>query len=114
VVVPQDFADMIEAKRLEDTGKREQPKSSTVPSLDVISEQEVDEVCTSHVRMLQQLTHADWLPRPPSSWTPSQACWDILKPVLLAYQVATTVGRQALDLFSKFVLGFTLPLLGKW
>ena len=98
----QDFADMIEATRLEDTGRKEQPMEEEGAAPDAITEEEMDEVCTSHVHLFHQLTATNWLAMKAQTAAGSLNSWDVLKPFLLAYQVATRIGQNSWELLSEW------------
>ncbi|XP_070191391.1 midasin-like isoform X1 [Littorina saxatilis] len=100
-----DFADMIEATRLEDTGRTVQPMEeddgTTAP--DAITEQEMDDVCCNHLHLLLRLTSTQWFARQQLPGATTVGSWDVVKPALLAYQVAADIGRKSWQLLSEQV-----------
>lgn len=96
----QDYQDMIEAARLEDTGTREQPmdKGDGVQSSEEISEHEMDEICCCHIYLMHHLTFAGWLSK--QHIPKGLENMDILRPTLLAYQVALDLGKTLWELLS--------------
>ena len=111
----QDFADMIEATRLEDTGRREQPmeEDDGRAAPDAVSEQEMDDICCNHIHILRQLTCTTWLPRQLLPGASTVGGWDVLKPALLAYQVAADIGKKSWELLSEWNI-FDGSLLSSW
>ena len=95
---------MVEATRLEDTGRKEQPmeEDDGRAAPDTISEQEMDEVCCNHLHILRQLTSTTWLPRQFLPRATTVGSWDVLKPALLAYQVAADIGKKSWELLSEW------------
>ncbi|XP_076466261.1 midasin-like [Babylonia areolata] len=102
-----DYSDMIEATRLEDIGVKEKGAENHDDATavhDLITEQHMDDICTNHMHLLHQLTSAMWLPRQQLPGVTSVSSWEVLKPALLAYQVAMDVGKKcASDVLSEQV-----------
>lgn len=95
---------MIEATRLEDTGRRGQPmeEDDGRAAPDAVSEQEMDDICCNHIHILRQLTCTTWLPRQLLPGASTVGGWDVLKPALLAYQVAADIGKKSWELLSEW------------
>lgn len=101
---------MIEATRLEDTGKRrEQPMDEDEKKMEfalAISEHEMYELCQSHVQMMLALTSCAWKSQKTTTNVDVDS-WDILRPMLMMYQMTSDIVKASWEVLGEYVASMT-------